>query len=52
MAKISEPKLKFLSYGDEKFSESRCRIQMEASELNFFTDIKIHTEKLYYNFLI
>ncbi|RPG63778.1 MAG: hypothetical protein CBC02_009820 [Flavobacteriaceae bacterium TMED42] len=38
-------KLKFLSYGNEKFSESRCRIKLEASKLNFFTDVKIYTEK-------
>ena len=37
-------KLKFLSYGDKKFSKSRIRIKNEATDLNYFTDIKIHTE--------
>lgn len=38
-------KKKFLSYGNKKFIESRRRIKTEASKLNFFTDVKIHTEK-------
>jgi hypothetical protein len=38
-------KKKFLSYGSKKFIESRRRIKTEASKLNFFTDVKIHTEK-------
>ena len=37
-------KLKFLSYGDKAFTKSRHRIKHEALSLNFFTDIKIHTE--------
>ena len=37
-------KLKFLSYGNKKFSKSRIRIKNEATDLNYFTDIKIHTE--------
>jgi hypothetical protein len=37
-------KLKFISYGNKKFSESRGRIKKEAEDLNYFTDITIHTE--------
>lgn len=40
----TDMKLEFLSYGDQRFSESRRRIENEALDLDFFTDIKIHTD--------
>jgi predicted hydrocarbon binding protein len=37
--------IKFISYGNEKYVLSRGRIKKEADDLNFFTDICVHTEK-------
>ena len=39
--------IKFISYGNEKYVYfwTRDRIKKEADDLNFFTDICVHTEK-------
>lgn len=37
--------IKFISYGNKRFTQSRKRIENEANALNFFTRVKIHTER-------
>lgn len=37
--------LRFVTYGDDKFSESRVRISKEAQSLNFFDVTSMYTEK-------
>lgn len=38
-------KIKFISYGNDKFKISRQRIKEEAESLNFFTDVEVYTEE-------